>query len=60
MLVWLRLARGVLEIPEADRLYGELSKLLDLALQSADDSVLQERAEQVQRVWMLKGWKALK
>lgn len=60
MLVWLRLARGVLEIPEADRLYGELSKLLDLALQSADDSVLQERTEQVQRVWMLKGWKALK
>ncbi len=25
MLTWLRLARGVLDLPEADRLYGELA-----------------------------------
>lgn len=60
MLAWLRLARGALEIPEADRLYGELHKLHELALAPADDEVLVARAEQVQTVWMLKGWKALK
>ena len=31
MLTWLRLARGVLDLPEADRLYGELAKLLEPA-----------------------------
>ena len=60
MLAWLRLARGALDIPEADRLYGELHKLHELALAPADDAVLAARAEQVQRVWMLAGWKALK
>ena len=60
MCAWLRLARGVLDIPEADRLYGELHKLVELAMQPADEAVLQARAEQVQTVWMLKGWKALK
>jgi len=57
---WLRLARGVLDIPEADRLYGELNKLVELADRPGDEEVLQARAEQVQTVWMLKGWKALK
>ena len=33
MLTWLRLARGVLDLPEADRLYGELAKLLELLRQ---------------------------
>ena len=60
MLAWLRLARGVLEIPEADRLYGELHKLVELAERAADEEVLAARAAQVQTVWMLKGWKALK
>ena len=60
MQAWLRLARGVLDIPEADRLYGELNKLVELANRPADEEVLQARAEQVQTVWMLKGWKALK
>jgi triphosphatase len=60
MLAWLRLARGALNIPEADRLYGELHKLHELAVAPADDEVLAARAEQVQTVWMLKGWKALK
>lgn len=57
---WLRLARGVLDIPEADRLYGELNKLVELADRPGDEEVLQARAEQVQTVWILKGWKALK
>ncbi|MCQ4346475.1 CYTH domain-containing protein [Pseudomonas stutzeri] len=60
MAAWLRLARGVLEIPEADRLYGELNKLVELARRTADEDTLQARAEQVQTVWMLRGWKALK
>lgn len=60
MLAWLRLARGVLEVAEIDRLYGELHKLHTLALQDADEETLAERAAQVQTVWMLKAWKALK
>lgn len=60
MLAWLRLARSVLEVAEVDRLYGELHKLHALALQDADEDVLAERAVQVQTVWMLKAWKALK
>ena len=61
MLVWLRLARGVLDVAEIDRLYGELQKLHELAIQPAgDDDSLVVRAEQAQRVWMLKAWKALK
>ena len=60
MLAWLHLARGVLDIPEADRLYGELHKLVELASRPTAEDVLQARAEQVQTVWMLKGWKALK
>ena len=59
MLVWLRLARGVLDVAEIDRLYGELHKLHELALQPTDE-ILQYRAAQAQRVWMLKAWKALK
>ncbi|HTO19307.1 MAG TPA: inorganic triphosphatase [Pseudomonas sp.] len=63
MLVWLRLARGVLEVAETDRLYGELHKLHELAVQPVgvdDETTLPARAEQAKRVWMLKAWKALK
>lgn len=60
MLVWLRLARTTLDIPEADRLYGELHKLYELALAPNDEETLAARAVQVQTVWMLRGWKALK
>ncbi len=60
MCAWLRLARNVLDIPEADRLYGELHKLVELAGQPGDEETLAARAAQVQTVWMLKGWKALK
>ncbi|MCF7200913.1 inorganic triphosphatase [Pseudomonas oligotrophica] len=60
MCAWLRLARGVLDVPEADRLYGELHKLAELARSANDEDSLQARAAQVQTVWMLKAWKALK
>ncbi|MBV2133446.1 CYTH domain-containing protein [Pseudomonas sp. MAP12] len=60
MLVWLRLARSVLEIPEADRLYGELNKLAELANRPLDEEALPARTEQALTVFMLKGWKALK
>ncbi|QLF93929.1 inorganic triphosphatase [Pseudomonas sp. ABC1] len=56
---WLRLARGVLEIPELDRLYGELNKLEALALQPLDEESRQLRAEHAIRVQSLKAWKAL-
>ena len=63
MLAWLRLARGVLDVAEVDRLYGELHKLHALAVQPIgidDETTLPARAEQAKRVWMLKAWKALK
>jgi len=57
MLVWLRLARGALEIPEPDRLYGELVKLAELA--AAPEATGEQRAHQAQTVATLKPWKAL-
>jgi len=59
LLVWLRLARTVLELPEADRLYGELVKLYALAQQPLSDETLDARVEQARTVWTLKAWKAL-
>ncbi|WP_349573254.1 inorganic triphosphatase [Azotobacter salinestris] len=59
VLVWLRLARNVLEIPEPDRLYGELVKLGELATRPLDDVLRERRAAQAQTVATLKPWKAL-
>ncbi len=59
MLTWLRLARGVLDLPEADRLYGELAKLLELLRQPVDAERLAARAAQAHTVLTLKPWKAL-
>lgn len=59
LLVWLRLARSVLELPETDRLYGELAKLYELAQQPLGDEVLDARIEQARTVWTLKAWKIL-
>ena len=53
------LQRGVLEVPEVDRLYGELNKLYELAQQELDDEQRQLRATQTQIVSSLKAWKAL-
>ncbi|WP_312374108.1 CYTH domain-containing protein [Stutzerimonas nitrititolerans] len=59
LLVWLRLARTTLEVPETDRLYGELTKLYELAQQPLSDETLDARIEQARTVWTLKAWKAL-
>lgn len=59
LLVWLRLARGVLEVAEVDRLYGELNKFQLLAQQPLDDEQRQLRASQAQILQSLKPWKAL-
>jgi triphosphatase len=59
LLVWLRLARNVLDVVEADRLYGELSKLEELALQALDEAVLDARMTQLQIVGSLKAWRQL-
>ena len=59
LLVWLHLARGVLELAEVDRLYGELAKLHELARQPLDEEAREFRVQQTQRVWTLKGWKQL-
>jgi len=59
LLVWLHLARDVLELPEADRLYGELAKLHELARQAIDEEALALRVEQAHLVWTLKAWKQL-
>lgn len=59
LLVWLHLARGTLEIPETDRLYGELAKLYELTQQPLDEEGLQVRVDQAHTVWTLKPWKML-
>ncbi|WAJ37399.1 inorganic triphosphatase [Pseudomonas sp. GOM7] len=56
LLVWLRLARQVLDLSEADRLYGELSKLSELAQQHAEAEAITEQCIKVQQ---LRAWKAL-
>lgn len=59
LLVWLHLARGVLEVPEVDRLYGELNKLVELANQSIDPDVLEARKVQLLTIGSLKAWRQL-
>ena len=62
---WLRLARNVLEIPEVDRLYGEMNKLQDLAnLPITDDAehndqLLNARKQQAIAVYQNRAWKTL-
>ncbi|BAP42131.1 CYTH domain-containing protein [Pseudomonas sp. LJDD11] len=57
--VWLHWARGVLELPELDRLYGELNKLEQLANQDISDEVLAERVSQALIVTQTKAWRQL-
>ncbi|MCP8466799.1 inorganic triphosphatase [Pseudomonas sp. ZM23] len=59
MLVWLRPARGVLELPEVDRLYGELAKLEELLAAPDSEGRLDALAAQAHTVLTLKPWKAL-
>lgn len=61
----LRLARNVLEIPEVDRLYGELNKLQELANQpisedaESNDLLLNARKQQAIAVYQNRAWKTL-
>ncbi|MFP6848287.1 MAG: CYTH domain-containing protein [Pseudomonas sp.] len=59
LLVWLHLAREVLEVPEVDRLYGELNKLAKLANQAIDPDVLAARKAQLLAIGSLKAWRQL-
>jgi inorganic triphosphatase YgiF len=59
LLVWLRHARQLLELPETDRLYGELLKLEALALQPISPETLAARAAQAHTVAGLVAWKQL-
>ncbi|MGE6793693.1 inorganic triphosphatase [Pseudomonas guineae] len=59
LLVWLHLAREVLEVPEVDRLYGELNKLVELANQAIDPEVLAARKAQLLTIGSLKAWRQL-
>lgn len=56
---WLHLARGVLDLPELDRLYGELNKLEQLAHQPISDEVLEARVQQTVVVFQSRAWKTL-
>lgn len=57
--VWLHWARGALELPELDRLYGEMNKLEELARLDISDEVLDARVHQAMAVNQSRGWKAL-
>jgi len=56
---WLHLARGVLDLPELDRLYGELNKLEQLALEPISDETLDARVQQTVVVFQSRAWKTL-
>lgn len=58
--VWLHHARNVLEIPEMDRLYGELNKLAQLANEpTITDELLDARKHQAIAVYQNRAWKML-
>ncbi|WPO99743.1 CYTH domain-containing protein [Pseudomonas sp. HR96] len=57
LLVWLHHARGALDLPELDRLFGELNKLRDLAVQDISDEVLEARVQQALVVFQSRAWK---
>ncbi|MCK9815982.1 CYTH domain-containing protein [Pseudomonas sp. MAFF 302046] len=56
---WMHHARNVLEIPELDRLYGELNKLAQLANEPISDEALDARKQQAITVFQNRAWKTL-
>lgn len=56
---WLHLARDVLDVPEVDRLFGELNKLHALASLDITDEVLDARMQQAIAVGQNRAWKLL-
>lgn len=59
LLLWLHLARDVLEVAETDRLFGELNKLAELAKRPLSSEELESRMTQTQIIMSLKPWKTL-
>ncbi|MDP3976862.1 MAG: CYTH domain-containing protein [Pseudomonas sp.] len=59
LLVWLRMARSILDVAEVDRLYGEMSKLSEQAQRPIDAEVLAARQAQAHTVAALKAWRML-
>ena len=57
--VWLHYARSALDLPELDRLYGELNKLEQLAHLDITDEVLDARMQQTIVVLQSRSWKTL-
>ena len=56
---WLHHARNVLDIPEMDRLYGELKLLAQLANEPITDESLDARKQQAIAVYQNRAWKML-
>ncbi|EPN56630.1 adenylate cyclase, partial [Pseudomonas syringae pv. actinidiae ICMP 19079] len=56
---WLHWARGALDLPELDRLYGELRKLEELAHLDISDEILDARVQQAITVFQSRAWKTL-
>ncbi|NVZ63385.1 inorganic triphosphatase [Pseudomonas gingeri] len=56
---WLHLARGVLDLPDLDRLFGELNKLAQLAELDIGEEVLEARVQQALTVFQSRAWKTL-
>lgn len=56
---WLHHARNVLQIPELDRLYGELKQLQQLANEPITDEALDARKQQAIVVFQNRAWKTL-
>ncbi|MDH0302611.1 MULTISPECIES: CYTH domain-containing protein [unclassified Pseudomonas] len=60
---WLHHARQVLDLPQLDRLYGELNKLHDLAeqplVEEDKEALLQARIEQARAIEQNRAWKHL-
>lgn len=63
LLVWLHLARAVLDVAEVDRLFGELNKLAELlalqANQPLDPEALAARKAQLIAIGSLSAWRQL-
>ena len=59
LLAWLKLARGVLDVAEVDRLYGELIKFYALAASPISEEVLADRQTQAIALNSLKPWRQL-
>ncbi|MDY7219991.1 CYTH domain-containing protein [Denitrificimonas sp. JX-1] len=60
VLVWLQVARHLIELVDSDRLFGSLRELHALALQPITDDVLDMRRESLGSILMLNAWKQLR